>query len=592
MSFFRALKKQMSSDAEAAADVDAGSTVPARPPRQESLKPRRRPGEIAPSGPDALNRSEAASDNVPVVKLSRRTRIEDAPYHEFVSVDMASMKILSASGELAANADQGQFVCFLSDGRLLIAKGYEHNQHVMTYVTLLTRRNVEHRVVRTTVRTIVNIQQQAGLLGADLGARTHTAMQAAASKILNEATGLGASDIHIRVDKRGTDILYRVNGELEKFHERDHEFGMKLIRYYYQAMADTSEETFKETMRLDARIGDRTKLPERLNGIRIATTPTVEASLMVMRLLYEDTSQTTDPCELGFTEEQRAQIEYMQEQPIGIAVISGPTGSGKSTTLQKVLRGYIQRTEGRRHVITVEDPPEYPIPGAQQTPVGNASSQEERSEMFIAAISSAMRLDPDTVMIGEVRDLPSAELAFRAATTGHQVWTTLHANSALAIVSRLVNIGLDSDLFLDHTILIGLIGQRLIKKLCPHCKKPLLKHMHEIDSKVLDRTRTAVGDDLDLVYITGDGCEHCRGGTAGRTVVAEIVVPNAKLCEILRTGDYVKAYNYWQNDMRGMSIVQHAVEKIRQGIVDPVMAERVVGSLAAASVRNLTGEEI
>ena len=279
----------------------------------------------------------------------------------------------------------------------------------------------------------------------------------------------------------------------------------------------------------------------------------------------------------------------MQSQPIGVSIISGPTGSGKSTTLQKVLRDYIRKTEGRRHVITVEDPPEYPIPGAIQTPVGNASNQDERAEMFIAAISSAMRLDPDTLMIGEVRDLPSAELALRAATTGHQVWTTLHANSALAIVTRLVNIGLEPDLLLDHTILTGLIGQRLIKRLCDNCKIPLVGNEEKCEPEVLERVKQVVThDDLKKIFITGPGCECCRGGTAGRTVAAEIIVPDARMCEILRKGDANGAYNYWQGEQNGMNIVQHTVEKILNGIVDPVMAERVVGSLLAANLRKIT----
>jgi type II secretory ATPase GspE/PulE/Tfp pilus assembly ATPase PilB-like protein len=230
-------------------------------------------------------------------------------------------------------------------------------------------------------------------------------------------------------------------------------------------------------------------------------------------------------------------------------------------------------------VITVEDPIEYPIPGAVQTPVTNAPTEDERSRLFSAAIANAMRLDPDTIMIGEVRDRASAQNALRAAMTGHQVWTTVHANGAIAIVDRLVDLGLPLEMVADHTVTTGLISQRLVKLLCPGCRKPLAGHERELPADLLHRLQRVLGH-LAGVYLDGPGCDQCRGlGTIGRSVVAEIVLPDAQFFELIRKGQKVAAMEYWQRELQGRTMLEHAIEKVAAGLVDPRTAERTVGHL-------------
>jgi general secretion pathway protein E len=270
-------------------------------------------------------------------------------------------------------------------------------------------------------------------------------------------------------------------------------------------------------------------------------------------------------------------------------IISGPTGSGKSTTLQRVLTGEIIEAQGKLHVLTVEDPVEYPIEGAVQTAVTNAATEVERSRMFAAAISNAMRLDPDVIMIGEMRDGASAQNALRASMTGHQVWTTVHANSAIAVVDRLVDLGLPMSLVADHTIVTGLISQRLVKVLCTHCSKPLVDHPDELSPAAYARVQHAVGSELHKVRIAGPGCPHCKQhGTVGRSVLAEVIVPDDQFFKYIRAGEKSEAIAYWLHELGGKTIREHAIEKIAAGLIDPRMAEKVVGHIVSLPATCMT----
>lgn len=499
-----------------------------------------------------------------------------------IDVDTELVEILSLSGIFEANTEQRKLLCLLSDGRLLVPAGKErYSAQVLSYIALLERHNYKYRPIQTRHARIAAIYEQAGPVGNNTVRKGNikTKSKATALSIITDAAGLGASDIHLEKLHDHALLKFRIDGELETINEFPPEIGMALIRTFYQVLADIGAETFKENARLDARIGRGPNLPKGLDGVRIATTPTAEGSKIVMRLLYSMVDESFDLAELGMGRKHTEDIEALKELPIGLNIISGPTGSGKSTTLQRTLRGYIDQTKGTKHVITVEDPPEYPIPGAVQTPVANASTQAQRAEMFTAAIGSAMRLDPDVIMIGEVRDLPSAELALRAATTGHQVWTTLHANNALNIVDRLVNMGMEKDMLLDHTVLTGLVSQRLIRKLCKNCKRPLRDNRSQYGTQQLEVLQRTFGKAYGDLFVTGPGCDCCRGGTAGRTVVLEVIRPTAQLCLMLQDGKRVDARKYWLQEMGGATFMQHAIEKIREGIVDPIAAWKMLGPI-------------
>jgi len=499
------------------------------------------------------------------------------------TLDFTTVSVLSCSGSFEGSDEERKLLCFLSDGRLLIADGQTMNPHVLSYRARLERMNRPFRIVQTAIENIVRAYQSGPAPTASRHSE-HTMMQVTAKELLTKACRERASDIHIRVRKSSTEFYFRIHNDLLRVGGQTREYGERLLATLYGAMTTVSDNAYKPTERQDASINDRDKLPDMLYGVRIATAPTSDGNLMVLRLLYNDAGDHIDLRPLGFSEAHAAIMQLLKDQPIGMNIISGPTGSGKSTTLQRVLTGEIIESEGKLHVLTVEDPIEYPIDGAVQTAVTNAPTEEERSRLFSAAIANAMRLDPDTIMIGEIRDRASAQNALRASMTGHQVWTTVHANSAMGIIDRLVDLGLPVNLVADPGVVTGLISQRLVKVLCPHCRRNMFEHRHDVSEALLLRVKQALGVNMANACIAGPGCVECsHKGTIGRTVVAEIIVPDAQFCDYLRGGDKIRAFQYWRKELGGRTLLEHALDKIADGSVDPRMAEKIVGRLAAPS---------
>lgn len=446
-------------------------------------------------------------------------------------------------------------------------------------------------VVTVTLAEIDNLRSSRGE-----GDTAHdpSAMQRAAFGFFEKGVELRASDLHIRVSNRGrTEIRYRVHNDLMLYKEETAAFGQALANTIYMALADEADATFEPNSAQDARIGRKENLPQGLDGIRIATSPKVDGFLMVLRFLYDATGEGHDVAQLGYEEEQRIQIQTLKRRPTGINIVIGPTGSGKSTTLQRVLTSYIRETDGRKHVITVEDPPEYPIPGAVQTPVRGADTEEERSRAFQDAIKSAMRLDPDVIMIGEIRDTASARLAMQAAMTGHQVWATLHANGGFEAFDRMRDLGVEMPVLCNPSILSGLVAQRLVKKLCS-CKRSYLDSAADLalsrgDDFMIESERFGrTFSDLRKLHVRGPGCEECRyTGVIGRTVVAEVIVTDRQMLDLVRRGETHEAFKYWKRK-GGMTMMDHALSLVEAGIVDPFDTEEVVGDFYRTDDEALT----
>ena len=488
---------------------------------------------------------------------------------------------LAASGGAALDDDLGRVVR-LEGNTILVARSYMHAPAVRGFIARTERISGQKMMIRPVdMSDLVNTPQTVAATGGEV--LSDSKMMEAAKRLFNVALQKRASDIHILVEGTTT-ISFRVHNDIRSVEEHHAEYGQRLCSAIYQAMASVSASTFNTREYQDAQISDRSKIPEGLDGIRIATAPSYGGFEMSLRLLYNDASDNQTLESLGFTPHQDNAMRFLRRLPHGINLIGGPTGSGKSTSLQRTLRLLGSECGHTKRILTVEDPPEYIIgAGVVQTPVTNADTEEERGKKFRAAIRSAMRRDPNVLMVGEVRDLASADLAFQASMTGHQVWTTLHVNGAFASLDRLENLGIAASILYDPSIVTGLISQRLLKRLCDGCKEPFGRVRDRYS--LAEQNRIMRATKVEDLCVKGAGCEKCGGeGTVGRIAVVEIVITDHKIMSFLRNGDKMAAIDYWRSEQGGKTLLDNAIDRMNEGMVDPLEAENQLGPLTMTEI--------
>ena len=329
--------------------------------------------------------------------------------------------------------------------------------------------------------------------------------------ILVDAVKRGASDIHFEPEYAFLRIRYRIDGVLETVRSL-HKTYMPGITVRIKVVSDMN---IAET-----RAPQDGRLSLTLNGrpidFRVSTQPTIYGENIVLRVLDREKS-IVNLDRMNLSRETMAKLELMLARPEGILVVTGPTGSGKTTTLYSLLA---QVNDETVNIMTLEDPVEYPLTLMRQTSVSEVSRMD-----FANGIRSIMRQDPDIILVGEVRDRETAEMAFRAAMTGHQVFTTLHTNSALGAFPRLLDIGIQPDIMAGN--IIGVIAQRLVRVLCSHCKEAYAPSQEE--RALLGPT----GDTTSFLY-RPVGCKHCGNkGYRGRTPIMELLVMDSDMDELV-----------------------------------------------------------
>jgi general secretion pathway protein E len=496
-------------------------------------------------------------------------------------IDPEHIEKLENNPQLQTLRDRG--VAAFKNGTLYVGIAYAADAGVVSFAAYCKRQKIPITQQLVDVQVVHNINSNTSI-SAKADSRDSQAIQTF-HEIIRQAVDVSASDIHIIIKGKSTTIKQRIHGDLRQTGTLTRQDGITLCTSIYQSLTDAADPHYIESRQQDARIPSDylpVAVRDKVNGIRIATTPLQNGSLMVLRILYETGIESVGGLmDLGYRSDQAATIENMEHYSTGINIVVGPTGSGKSTTLKMILTELNEYYEGRIHILTVEDPPEYPIAGVNQIPVTNVEGTEDRREAFNGVVRGSMRLDPDTIMIGEIRDSVTADLALNAAMTGHRVWTTLHANTALGAIQRLVVLGLDVNLLAERSVFRGVISQRLIKKLCPHCRVPLEKAANEpfwkrIESSGLEARLRPISSPDASIYFTGPGCNECNNtGTAGRTVVAEIINATDELMELILQRNWMAARKCWLKS-GGLSMMAHAIEKIQAGLVDPRAVEDVL----------------
>lgn len=331
------------------------------------------------------------------------------------------------------------------------------------------------------------------------------------SALLADAVERGASDIHFEPEQNFLRIRYRIDGVLRQIRS--------LHKTYWPAMAVRTKVMSKMNI-AETRAPQDGRISLTLTGravdFRVSSQATTHGENIVLRIL--DRQKGIVPLDgLGLGPSQLALLHKMIARPEGIILVTGPTGSGKTTTLYSVLNHI--NNDGL-NIMTLEDPVEYPMTLIRQTSVNEAAKMD-----FGNGIRSLMRQDPDVILVGEVRDEDTATMAFRAAMTGHQVYSTLHTNSAVGVVPRLLDIGIVPDILAGN--IIGVIAQRLVRKLCKHCKQPYDGNATECGLLGVPAGRAP------SIY-RAVGCDHCDyQGYTGRLAIMEILKMDGELDELV-----------------------------------------------------------
>lgn len=383
---------------------------------------------------------------------------------------------------------------------------------------------------------------------------------------LYDALKANASDIHLETGASGLAIKYRIDGVLVAVRSDE---GMELAeqvisRIKVMAQLDIAERRIPQDGRFTVAVRGREI------DLRVSIMPSIFGEDAVLRIL--DKQQLADAARgltldsLGFSGADRRTIRRLAGEPHGMLLVTGPTGSGKTTTLYAAIS---EINHGHEKIVTIEDPVEYQLPGVLQIPVN-----EKKGLTFARGLRSILRHDPDRVMVGEIRDAETAQIAIQAALTGHLVFTTVHANNVFDVLGRFAHMGIDAYSF--TAALNGIVAQRLVRRNCPHCSVPVQPGAEQLADAGL------AGQDLSSFrFMAGQGCGQCRAtGYLGRVAIAEILVMTDELAELIITRQPVRVLKETARRNGTRLLRDAALDLLRDGATSLQEVDRVTTAVA------------
>ena len=332
--------------------------------------------------------------------------------------------------------------------------------------------------------------------------------------LLSDAVNRGASDLHLEPEGNFLRVRLRIDGVLQQARTLHIKYWPALlVRFKIISGMNIAESRAPQDGRCNVTVSGRTV------DFRVAVHPTIHGENLVLRVL--DAKKSIVPYDaLGLSPQQYHILNLMLARPEGVILVTGPTGSGKTTTLYSILN-HLNREDV--NIMTIEDPVEYPLMRIRQTSVADGTKID-----FSSGIRSLMRQDPDIILVGEIRDPDTAEMAMRAAMTGHQVFSTLHTNSAIRSFTRLRNLGIAPDLLAGN--ISGIIAQRLVRRLCPQCKQPLTLQHDSLEAQILGAKHIGAT----IYQANPEGCPACHHlGYKGRMAIMELLRVDAGMDELL-----------------------------------------------------------
>ncbi|MGC8587531.1 MAG: GspE/PulE family protein, partial [Hydrogenobaculum sp.] len=365
-----------------------------------------------------------------------------------------------------------------------------------------------------------------------------------ADSILYRAVRDGASDIHIEPQEKEIVLRFRIDGMLKKIDVYPTNIKEALVsRFKILANLDISERRKPQDGIIKVRISNKKV------QLRISTLPTIFGEKIVMRVQFPDEFSALKLETLGFEEDEVEKLKQTYTKPYGIILVVGPTGSGKTTTLYSILQDLNKEDV---NIVTAEDPVEINIPGLNQVQI-----DEKVGRTFEAVLRSFLRQDPDIMLVGEIRDAITAEIAIKSSLTGHLVLSTLHVNDAPSTVARLIDMGIEP--FLISSSLLAVSAQRLVRKLCPYCKIPY---------EPTKEKREYYGITADIIYKANkQGCEHCNHlGYKGRTVIAELMFVDNEIREAINQRKTTEEIRELAVKKGMKTLFQSGIIKVNKGI--------------------------